>query len=91
MNTLQIKVLGPGCRNCQFLEQLAAVSLVSLQTEYPDLKATLEHIENPLEIQKYPILFTPGLVVNEKLVSSGRIPTKIQVMEWLREALNQTS
>jgi len=88
---LQIKVLGPGCRNYYLLEQMAAASLEDLLEEHPDLKATLEHIENPLEFQKYPILFTPGLVVNEKLVCAGRVPSKKEVTGWLSSAFNQGS
>ncbi|NMC13867.1 MAG: thioredoxin family protein, partial [Chloroflexi bacterium] len=34
---------------------------------------------------KYPILSTPGLVINEKLVSAGRIPTEEQIETWLKE------
>jgi hypothetical protein len=35
---------------------------------------------------KYPILSTPGLVINEKVVSSGRIPTETQITDWLTQA-----
>jgi len=38
------------------------------------------------EIKKYPIMYTPGLVINEKLVSAGRIPTEAEVMTWLADA-----
>ncbi len=86
---LQIKILGPGCRNCYLLEQMAAAGLEDLLEENPDLEATLEHIEDPLEIQKYPVLFTPGLVVNERLVCAGRVPSKLEVIGWLRAALQQ--
>lgn len=84
---LRIKILGPGCRNCFMVEQMAAAGLEELLEEYPDLEATLEHIEDPLEIQKYPILFTPGLVVNERLVCAGRVPSKKEVIEWLRSSI----
>jgi hypothetical protein len=89
VNMLHIKILGPGCVNCYELEQTAAASLEELLEEDPDLEATLEHIENPVEFQKYPILFTPGLVVNERLVCAGRVPSKDEVTGWLRSALNQ--
>lgn len=85
---IQIKVLGPGCENCYRLEEMAAVGLEGLLEEHPDLEATLEHIDNPAEYQKYPILFTPGLVINEKLVCAGRIPSKEEMDRWLRNALD---
>ena len=85
---LSIKILGPGCYNCYAVEQMAAAGLEALLEQRPDLEATLQHIEDPLEYQKYPILFTPGLVVNEKLVCAGRIPSKEEVINWRRAALN---
>ena len=85
---LNIKVLGPGCAKCYAVERAATAGLETMLRENPDLEATLVHIEDILEIEQYPILFTPGLVVNEKLVCSGRIPKKDEVVKWYREALN---
>lgn len=85
---LSIKILGPGCYNCIAVEQMAAAGLEALLEERPNLEATLQHIEDPLEYQKYPLLFTPGLVVNEKLVCAGRIPSKHEVISWLLAALD---
>jgi hypothetical protein len=68
---------------------MAAAGLEDLLEENPVLEATLEHIEDPVEIQKYPILFTPGLVVKERLVCAGRVPSKMEVVGWLRAALQQ--
>lgn len=86
---LHIKILGPGCFNCYAVEQAVVLSLESLAQQHPDLEVTLQHIEDPVEIQQYPILFTPGLVVNEKLVSAGRIPTEGEILKWLSAALDQ--
>lgn len=88
---LSIKVLGPGCAKCYALERVAAAGLQALLRERPDLEATLQHIEDYNEIQKYPILFTPGLVVNENLVCAGRIPKKEEIIQWYRQALNSSS
>ena len=85
---LHIKVLGPGCEACNWVEQQAIAALEVLAEENPDLEATIQHITDYAEITKYPILFTPGLVVNEKLVCAGRIPRVEEVVAWLRQALD---
>ena len=79
---LTIKVLGPGCENCKKLETIArkAATMMGLEAEF--IKIT----DWP-EIKKYPILSTPGLVINEKLVSGGRIPSEAEVTTWLADAL----
>jgi small redox-active disulfide protein 2 len=79
---LTIKVLGSGCANCKRLEQIARKVVSEMAIEAEIIKVT----EYP-EIMKYPILSTPGLVINEKLVSSGRIPTPPEVTTWLANAL----
>ena len=79
---LTIKVLGSGCANCKRLEQIAhkVVSEMGIEaevvkvTEYPDIMA-------------YNVLATPGLVINEKGVSTGRIPTPAEVTAWLADVL----
>ena len=51
------------------------------------LEATVVKVTDHAEIKKYPILSTPGLVINEKLVCAGRIPTPAEVTTWLANAL----
>ncbi len=80
---LTIKVLGPGCENCKKVESVARQAVTSLGVEAEIIKVT----EWP-EIKKYPILATPGLVVNEKLVCGGRIPNEAEVITWLANALS---
>lgn len=87
---LNIKILGPGCAKCYAVERAAAAGLETLLEENPDLEATLVHIEDLLEIEQYPILFTPAMVVNEKVVCVGRVPKKEEVIRWYREALNHS-
>jgi small redox-active disulfide protein 2 len=79
---LTIKILGSGCANCKKVEEVArqAASFLGVPSEF--VKVTDYN-----EITTYPILSTPGLVVNEKLVCSGRIPTQAEVTTWLADAL----
>ena len=79
---LNIKVLGPGCANCQRVEEIIKNALNALG-EY----AHIDHVTTKEEIYKYPILSTPGLVINEKVVCAGRIPSEQEVMGWIRGAL----
>lgn len=75
---LTIKVLGSGCTNCKRLEQIARKVI-----EQKGLTAEIVKVTDYNEIMQYNILATPGLVINEKLVSAGRIPTPEQVANWL--------
>ena len=79
---LSIKVLGPGCDNCRKVEALAHKVVATLS-----LDAQIEKITERSEIMKYPILATPGLVVNEKVVCAGRIPSEAEVTTWITNAL----
>lgn len=82
---LTIKVLGPGCANCvnvdsiakQAAEQMGVEAVFVKVTDYNDIKA-------------YHILSTPGLVINEKVVCAGRIPSQAEVTSWLADALMAT-
>jgi small redox-active disulfide protein 2 len=80
---LTIKVLGSGCANCKRLEQLALKVVDELGVEAEVLKVT-----DPTKYADYGILSTPGLVINEKVVSAGRIPTPAEVTTWLVNALS---
>ncbi len=78
---LVIKVLGPGCENCKKVDAVAHQAVANFGME-----AQFEKITKYDEIMKYPILSTPGLVINEKLVCAGRIPTVAEVTTWLADA-----
>ena len=79
---LTIKVLGSGCPNCQKLAAIAQQAAANLSIEAEIIKVT-DH----QDIQAYRVLATPGLVINEKLVSAGRIPAENEVMSWIADAL----
>lgn len=79
---LTIKVLGPGCENCKRLAWLTDRAVQQLGIEAQIVKVT-----DYADIMKYDILSTPGLVINEKLVSSGRIPSEAEITTFLANAL----
>lgn len=79
---LNIKVLGPGCANCINLEKLCK----EVTTEN-NIEAAIEKITDYKDIMSYGIMSTPGLVINGKLVLSGKLPTKSTLTHWLMNAL----
>ena len=83
---LTVKILGPGCENCRKVEAAARRAIAILSVE-----AQVEKVTDRAAIMRYPILATPGLVINEKLVSAGRIPSETEVTTWLANALEQSS
>ena len=78
---LTIKILGSGCANCKRVEQIAHKIVDEMRLEAEIIKVT-----DYADIMKYNILSTPGLVINEKVVSYGRIPTTAEVTTWLADA-----
>lgn len=65
-----IKVLGSGCMNCKTLERRTREAIASLKVD-----ATVEKVEDIRKIATYGILRTPGLVIDEKVVAYGHVPT----------------
>ena len=80
---LSIKLLGPGCANCQKVEAAAKSAVASMGVEAEIVKVT-----DYGQIMSYNLLSTPGLVINEKLVAAGRIPKDAEVMTWIADAMN---
>ncbi|RJP50659.1 MAG: thioredoxin family protein [Anaerolineaceae bacterium] len=79
---LTIKVLGSGCANCKRLEQITRKVITDMSVEAEVIKVTDYN-----DITAYNILSTPGLVINEKVVSFGRIPSPAEVTTWVADAL----
>ncbi len=76
---LSVKILGIGCARCKRLEVTTRKVVESLGIE-----ADIEKVTEYAEIMKYPIFSLPGLVINEKLVAAGRIPTEAEIAGWLK-------
>ena len=68
---MEIKVLGTGCPKCKTLEKEVINSLAEL-----DIAADVSKVEDIVKIMEYGIMHTPALVIDEKVVLSGRIPSK---------------
>jgi len=76
---ISVKILGTGCKKCQNLENKVR-ELVSTN----NIDAVVEKVTDINEMMNYGIMMTPGLVINEKVVSAGVIPKDDQIMKWLK-------
>jgi small redox-active disulfide protein 2 len=79
---LNIKVLGSGCANCHKVEELAKQAVAQLAVE-----ARVELVTDMKEIMRYGVMATPGIVINEKVVSTGRVPALSQITTMITNAL----
>ena len=79
---MKIKVLGPGCARCHQLEQTVKDVVKEL-----GIDADIDYVKDIKKIMEYPILTTPGLVIDEKLVCSGKVPSKAEVTTYITTAL----
>ncbi|MGD9761461.1 MAG: thioredoxin family protein [Candidatus Izemoplasmatales bacterium] len=75
-----IKVLGSGCKNCKKILENVTISVKELE-----VKAEIEYITDMMEIAGYGLLRTPGLIINEKIVSYGRVPNIEEIKEMIKE------
>jgi small redox-active disulfide protein 2 len=77
---MNIKVLGPGCINCQTLEKRTKEAVKRLNVE-----AEIEKVTDTNQITAYGIIMTPGLIVNDKIVIQGKVPTVEKIQEILKQ------
>ena len=78
---LDIKIIGTGCPNCEKLE-----SLCNEVVSEENLDAKIDKVTDVKEFADYGVMMTPGLYVNGKLLSQGKIPVKSTLKNWLEKA-----
>ena len=76
-----IKILGPGCTKCKNLERVTREALDQLGVD-----ATVEKVEDYASIMGYGVMATPGLVVDDKVLVSGRVPKPAEIKQFLTAA-----
>ncbi len=81
---LEVKVLGPGCPNCDKLEQM-----VYQVMETENIIGSVEHVRDLEEIASYGLVGLPALVINGEVKSVGRFPRESQLRQWLWDATGQ--
>ncbi|HIE17599.1 MAG TPA: thioredoxin family protein [Dehalococcoidia bacterium] len=79
---MNIKILGTGCAKCHQLEKTVKEAVKELGIE-----ATIEEVKDVKKFIAYNVMMTPGLVINEQVVSSGKVPSKTEVAQLIVNAL----
>lgn len=80
---LEVKILGSGCPNCLKLEKITREVI-----QANNIEAYIDKVTDFNEILKYNIMATPALVINERVVCAGRIPSPKDIHKWLIKANN---
>jgi small redox-active disulfide protein 2 len=75
---MEIKILGPGCPNCKTLDKLTREVV-----EKNGINATITKVEDIMEIMKYGVMSTPALIVDEKVMIKGRVPSSDEIKQLL--------
>jgi small redox-active disulfide protein 2 len=81
---MNIKILGTGCARCHQLEKTAKEVVKEL-----GIDTTIEEVKDIDKIIAYNVLITPGLVINEQVVSSGKVPTKAEITQLIIDAMSK--
>jgi len=78
---MEIKILGPGCPKCKTLEKLTREVV-----EQNGIEATVSKVEDIVVIMHYGVLSTPALVIDEKVVLKGRVPSAEELKKILAKS-----
>lgn len=78
---MTIKILGPGCKNCTLLEQRTRDAIAEL-----GIDTDIEKVADYAEIASFGVMKTPGLVLNDVVLVSGKVPTTAEIKRLLAEA-----
>lgn len=76
---MEIKVLGPGCKNCRKTEKMVEEAL-----REAGVQADLQHVTDMMEIAGYGVFATPAVVVDGEVKSVGKVPSKEEIKKWIR-------
>jgi small redox-active disulfide protein 2 len=79
---MEIRILGTGCSRCNELEKRTINALAEL-----DVGADVQKVKDIKKISEYGVFVTPGLVINNKVKSSGRLPSPDEIKSWIQEEL----
>lgn len=78
---IEVKVLGPGCKNCQ-----TTYKLIEDVTSDNGIEISIEKVEDMAEIMSYGIMSTPGVIVDGKIAHAGGIPDKKTILSWFKSS-----
>lgn len=79
--SLDVKILGPGCAKCKTLERITNEVVIENQID-----AVVTKVEDIIEIMQYSVISTPALVINNKVVIKGKLPSKEEIKKHMDEA-----
>jgi small redox-active disulfide protein 2 len=80
---INLKILGTGCTKCKTLEKVT-----SEVVKENNMDAEVQKVEDIMQIMNYHVMSTPALVVNEKVVFSGRVPSKSEIKSYIEKEIN---
>ncbi len=79
---MEIKILGPGCSKCKTLEETVRKTVAEM-----NIDATISKVDDIMDIMEYGILSTPGIVINEEVMISGRVPSVSEIKEMINKKM----